>query len=159
MLSRSKLQNAVEEDWSPEDFLHLLTQACTTRKTGDVEFHRLLGQIIARHLEDLDDLARLQNLDGVDIPPEVSTSMVVSSVERVRSLEQKVQYQSHSINFLEKRKAALEDQVSNAHGVHKTLSSYSECRNSTCGETFCCHIEQDGIKYNLRCSRCRCRHS
>lgn len=36
-----------EEDkaWSPDDFLHLLKEACTTLWTGDVGFHRLLGRV------------------------------------------------------------------------------------------------------------------
>ncbi|KAL2274805.1 hypothetical protein FJTKL_02709 [Diaporthe vaccinii] len=85
-LARSKVETAVEADWSPDDFLHLLTETCTTRKTGDVEFHRLLGQIISKRLE---DLAGLQDLDGLDMPADIATSVVVSSMERVRSLETK----------------------------------------------------------------------
>lgn len=155
MLARSKVQSVVETDWSPDDFLHLLTEACTTRKTGDIEFHRLLGQIISKHLE---DLTGLQDLNALDIPADIATSVVVSSVERVRSLEMKVRYQANSIDSLEQSKKALEEQVSNAHRVHETLSYYSGCRNSTCSETFPCYIEKDDNTYNLRCSRCRCRH-
>lgn len=155
VLARSKVQSAVETDWSPGDFLHLLTETCTTRKTGDVEFHRLLGQIISEHLE---DLTGLQDLNSLDMPADIATSVVVSSVERVRSLEVKVRYYASTIDSLEHSKKDLEAQVSNAHRVHETLSSYSACRNSTCTETFPCYIEQDGTTYNLRCSRCRCRH-
>lgn len=87
MLSRSKVKSAVETDWSPDDFLHLHKEVCTIRKTGDIEFHRLLGQIISKHLE---DLTGLQDLDALDMPADIATSVVVSSVERVRSLEMKV---------------------------------------------------------------------
>lgn len=155
MLARSKVQSAVEIYWYPDDFLYLLTEACTTRKTGDVEFHRLMGQIISAHME---DLTGLQDLDALDMPADIATSVVVSSVERVRSLEMKVRYQGNTIESLEQSKKALEEQVSNAHGVHETLSYYSGCRNSTCSETFPCYIEKDDHTYNLRCSRCRCRH-
>lgn len=155
MLARSKVQSAVETDWSPDDFLHLLTEVCTTRKTGDIEFHRLLGQMISKHLE---DLTGLQDLDALDMPSNIATSVVVSSVERVRSLEMKVRYQVNTIDSLEQSKKALEAQISNAHRVHEALSSYSACRNSTCNETFPCYIEQDSTTYNLRCFRCRCRH-
>lgn len=149
LLARSKVQSAVEADWSPDDFLHLLKKTCTTRKTGDIEFHRLLGQIISKHLE---DLTGLQDLDALDMPADIATSVVVSSAERVRSLQMKVRYQVNAIDSLEQSKKALEAQVSNAHRVHETLSYYSACRNSNCTETFPCYIEQDGTTYNLRCS-------
>lgn len=155
ILARSKVQDAVESHWSSDDFLHLLTEACTARKTGDTEFHRLLGYVISRHLEDLDGL---QDLDDLEMPADIATSVVVSSMERVRSLDTRVRHQAENIDSLRQSKKALEEQVSNAHGVHKTLSLYSACRNSTCNETFPCYIEQEGTTYNLRCSRCRCRH-
>lgn len=78
----------LEYDWSADDFLHLLTVACTTRKTGDIEFHRLLGKIAAEHLDDLDGL---QDLDDLDMPAAVSMTLVVSSIERVRLLEKEIQ--------------------------------------------------------------------
>lgn len=150
-----RCRSAVETDWFPDDFLHLLTEACITRKTGDIEFHRLLGQIISKHPE---DLAGLQNLDALDMPADIATSVVVSSAERVRCLEMKVRDQVITIDSLEQSENALEMQVSNAHRVHETLSDYSACRNSTCNETFPCYIQRDGTTYNLRCSQCRCRH-
>lgn len=154
-LARNKVKSALETPWYPDDFLHLLTTACTTRKTGDDRFHWQLGHIAAQHLE---DLAGFQDLDGLDLPAAVAMSVVVSSVERIQSLENKVRDQAMAIISLETTKKDLETRVRNAHDAHKTLATHRECRNSTCTETFPCYIEQDGNTYNLRCSRCRCRH-
>ncbi|KKY39057.1 putative btb poz domain protein [Diaporthe ampelina] len=86
-LARSQVKRELEENWSPDDFLHLLTEISTTRKTGDIEFYRLLGKIAAEHLA---DLSRLRELDDLDMPAAVSMSCILSTIERVRSLEEKV---------------------------------------------------------------------
>lgn len=154
-LSRSKVKGVVEAKWSPHDFLRLLTEACTTRKTGDIELHRLLGQIISNHL---DELSGLQDLGSLDLPADTATSVIVSSIERIRSLEKTIRYQADSIDSLELGKKALEAQVSNAHKAHETLLNTSACRSIYCNERFSCSIEQHGITYRLCCSRCCYRH-
>lgn len=79
--SRSKLQSAVEENWSADDFLHLLTVTCTTRKTGDADFHRLLGHLMAGHLE---EVIGMQNLEDLDMPPAIAINALVTCAERMR---------------------------------------------------------------------------
>lgn len=88
----------LEEDWSAHNFLHLLTEACTTRKTGDIKFHWLLGHIGADHL---DDLARLGELKDLDMPAALSMSFVVSCMERVESLQKDIREQAMTIDSLE----------------------------------------------------------
>ncbi|KAK2611669.1 hypothetical protein N8I77_004999 [Diaporthe amygdali] len=122
-LARNKVKSALETPWSPDDFLHLLTTACTTRKTGDDRFHWQLGHIAAQHLE---DLAGFQDLDGLDLPAAVAMSVVVSSVERIQSLENKVRDQAMAIISLETTKKDLETRVRNAHDAHKTLATHRE---------------------------------
>lgn len=83
-LARSKVQKELEEHWLAGNFLQLLRETCTTRKTGDTEFHRLLGNIAAENLQDLD---QLQELGDLDMPAAFSMSCILSTVERVYSLE------------------------------------------------------------------------
>lgn len=113
MLARSKVQIAVETDWSPDDFLHLLTEVCTTRKTGDIEFNRLLGQITSKHVE---DLTGLQKLNALDVPTDIAMSFVVSSVERVPSLEMKVCYQMNTIDSRTKQEGSRSASLKRAWG-------------------------------------------
>lgn len=120
-LARSKLEVAVEEDWVPDNLLHLLTQACTTRKTGDVAFHRLLGQIMARHLEDLGDLARLQDLHGIDMPSVLFTSIFVFSMERFRPLEQITQSLKLQVRSLELQVRLREQEIRHQSNVIESL--------------------------------------
>jgi hypothetical protein len=94
-LARSKVKKELEANWSSEEFLHLLAEACTTRKTGDIEFFRLLGYTAAQHQE---DLVRLEELKELDIPPAFFMRFVSSSIERVQSLEKKIRDQAMKIN-------------------------------------------------------------
>lgn len=153
-LSRSKLKSDVKRNWSPVKFLHLVMEACSTRKTGDLNFHRNLGQVMGDHLE---DLAEIQALDVLDIPGALLTSIFAGSVERMRSLQQIIKERDAAIQALEQSKSAVEVQLSLAHSIHSALSRQSECRNICCSETFPCYIESDGSRYTLRCSRCLCR--
>lgn len=100
ILARSKVMTEFEEEWSADDFLHLLTEVCTARKTGDIEFHRLLGQIGADHLH---LLARLEELEGLDMPAALAMSFVVSCIDRVRSLQKEIGKQAMTIESLEAR--------------------------------------------------------
>lgn len=81
-LSRFKLKTAVNANWSTLDFLQLLTEACTTRKTGDAKFHQLLGHAIGDHLE---HLTGLQGLDALEVPGAVFTSTIASATGRLNS--------------------------------------------------------------------------
>lgn len=97
-LARSNVMRELGEDWSADDFMHLLIETCTTRNTGDIEFHRLLGRIGADHL---DDLARLQEMEDLDMPAAVSVSFAASCMGRVRYLQKLVRDQAMTIDALE----------------------------------------------------------
>lgn len=64
-------------------FLHLLAQSRTDRGTGDVEFYRMLGRVAADHPE---DLLKLQELKGLDLPDVVAKSGLESLAQQVVSL-------------------------------------------------------------------------
>lgn len=155
-LSRSKLKTAVNGCWSALDFLHLLTAACTTRKTGDPKFHQLIGHIIGEHLE---HLAGVQGFDVLEVPGAVLTSIIASSSERLSSLQQTMLNHESTIQSLEQGKLTANAQVSMAQSIHEKLRHQTECRNGGCKEKFGCYItKQDGNQgYTLRCSRCRDR--
>ncbi|KAG8156586.1 hypothetical protein KVR01_013537 [Diaporthe batatas] len=93
-LSCSKLRIEVNRNWSPPDFIHLLTEACTTRKTGDLKFHRLFGEKMGNHLEDL--------------PGIMLRSIVASSLGRMESMQQHITQQDSIIHSLEQIKSAVE---------------------------------------------------
>lgn len=88
-LARSRVKKELEASWSSEHFFHLL-EACTIRKTGDIEFYRLLGHIAAEHQE---DLVGVEELGELDMPPAFFMSFISSSIERVRLLQRKIQDQ------------------------------------------------------------------
>ncbi|KAJ0120692.1 hypothetical protein J7T55_015424 [Diaporthe amygdali] len=104
-----------------------------TAETGDDVFHHLLGHMATQHL---DLLAGFQDQDGPDLAAIVAISVVVSSVKRVQSLENKVPEQAIAIGSSETIKKDLETRVRNAHDALKTLATHRGCRNSTCTETF-----------------------
>ncbi|KAI3392590.1 hypothetical protein diail_5464 [Diaporthe ilicicola] len=104
-LARAKFENEVEENWSADDFLALLRETCTTRRTGDVGFHRLLGHTAAKHLEDLNGL---QDLEDLDMPVAIAASLLVLSAKRVRSLEE-------TLEFIQAAQKSLEERDRSAH--------------------------------------------
>lgn len=80
-LARSKVKEEFEDNWSSEDFFYLLTETCPTRKTGDIEFYRLLGHLAAQNQG---DLVQLQDLGELDMPAAFFMSFISSSIERER---------------------------------------------------------------------------
>ncbi|POS77583.1 hypothetical protein DHEL01_v204021 [Diaporthe helianthi] len=116
--SRSKLGIEVSRNWSAVDFMQLLTEACTTRKTGDPEFYRLLGPTMGDHME---DLAGLHGLDDLELPGAMLTSMVASSLMRVRSLRGVITQQGWTIRSLQETKSAAESQRSMTHNDQRIL--------------------------------------
>lgn len=67
-----------------ETFQHLLTRSQTDRGTGDIEFFRMLGRVAADHPE---DLTKLQDLKGLEIPDAVAKSGLQSLAQQVQSLK------------------------------------------------------------------------
>lgn len=101
-LARVKVKREFEERWHSENFAHLLRETCQTRKTGDVEFHRLLGLIATEHLEDVAWLQEL-SMEDLDMPPAVTMSFFGSSISRVRHLERKIRNQASEISVLKQK--------------------------------------------------------
>ncbi|KAK7718094.1 hypothetical protein SLS63_010577 [Diaporthe eres] len=99
-LARSKVKREFEEHWHLDNFTHLLRETCQTRKTGDIEFHRLLGQIAVEHPDDSAWLEAVE-AEGLDIPLSVTTSFVGSCIDRVRHLDRKLRDQALTIDVLE----------------------------------------------------------
>lgn len=98
-LARSKVKREFEEHWHLDNFTHLLRETCQTRKTGDIEFHRLLGHIAVEHPDDSAWLEAVE-AEGLDIPLSVTTSFVGSCIDRVRHLDRKLRDQALTIDVL-----------------------------------------------------------
>lgn len=86
-LARSKVKKEFEVGWSSEVFIYLLVKACPIRKTGDIEFYRLLGHLAAEHQE---DLVQFRDLAELDMPAAFFMSFISSSIERVQLLEERI---------------------------------------------------------------------
>lgn len=67
-----------------QTFLHLLARSQTERGTGDIGFFRMLGRVAADHPE---DLIKLQDLKGLEIPDAVAKSGLQSLAQQVQSLK------------------------------------------------------------------------
>lgn len=67
-----------------ETFLHLLARSQTDRGTGDIEFFRMLGDVAADYPE---DLMKLEELKGLEIPDAVAKSGLQSLAQQVQSLK------------------------------------------------------------------------
>lgn len=83
-LAASKCHNELQSGWSMETFLHLLARSQTERGTGDIGFFRMLGRVAADHPE---DLLKLQDLKGLEIPDAVAKSGLQSLAQQVQFLK------------------------------------------------------------------------
>lgn len=83
-LTVSRFGRELQRGWSMETFLHLLARSQTDRGTGDIEFFRMLGDVAADYPE---DLMKLEELKGLEIPDAVAKSGLQSLAQQVQSLK------------------------------------------------------------------------